>query len=155
MSTGQTWQTESTSSRDTLKIASVIGSKLRGGEAIELLSDLGGGKTTFVKGLAAGMGSQDEVGSPSFTLSNVYRAGSLTLYHFDFYRLSEAGIMSDEIAEVIADPKVVVVVEWPDVVQDVLPAKRVTVRLIPVAENSRRLEFSYPSELSYLLAGLQ
>src|SRR6185312_5854101 len=93
MSTVQTWQTESISSDNTSDVAMKIGRKLQGGEVIELISDLGGGKTTFVRGLAKGMGSQDTVRSPSFTLSNEYRSGKLTLYHFDFYRLEDPGIM--------------------------------------------------------------
>src|SRR5205807_2663685 len=118
MSTEPTWQTDSTSADDTLAIAVLIGSKLKGGEVIELVSDLGGGKTTFVKGLAKGLGSQDEVHSPSFTLSNEYRAGGLKIYHFDFYRLNEPGIMRQELAEAIADLSGVMVVEWPEIVED-------------------------------------
>ncbi len=123
---------------------------MRGGEVIELVSDLGGGKTTFVRGLAAGMGSRDSVHSPSFTLSNQYRAGKRTLHHFDFYRLAEPGIMRDELAEVLADPDAVVAVEWADIVADVLPATRVTVRIKAVAETSREFTFEYPDTLQYL-----
>jgi len=151
MSTAQTWQTESTSTDATLNIAAAIGSKTRGGEVIELVSDLGGGKTTFVKGLARGMGSREQVRSPSFTLSNQYVAGKLTLWHFDFYRLEEPGIMRAELAEALEDPQAVIAVEWPDIVQEVLPAGHLTVRLTNTGENSRRLEISYPPTLAYLL----
>src|SRR5580704_17211515 len=121
MSTVQTWRTASGSLEATLSIAAGIGRKLHGGEAIELVSDLGGGKTAFVRGLAKGMGSKDVVRSPSFTLSNEYQAGKLTLYHFDCFRLKELGIMRDELAEVLADPQAVVAVEWADIVEAVLP----------------------------------
>lgn len=118
---------------------------------IELLSDLGGGKTTFVRGLAAGAGSQDAVSSPSFTLMNQYQAGVLTICHFDFYRLHEAGVMRSELEEVIGDKQTVVVVEWADVVRDVLPANRLAVRIIPTGETARRFECTYPEEFSYLI----
>lgn len=85
-------------------IAKNIGHHVKGGETIELVSDLGGGKTTFVHGLTAGVGSVDAVASPTFTISRQYKAGKLTIYHFDFYRLKEAGIMADELAEVINHP---------------------------------------------------
>jgi len=124
---------------------------MRGGEVIELISDLGGGKTTFVRGLADGMGSHDVVRSASFTLSNQYRAGKLTLYHFDFYRLFETGIMRDELAEALADPEAVVAVEWGDIVTQVLPARRLTVRIKATGEERRDLSFSYPASLSYLI----
>ncbi|HEY5442299.1 MAG TPA: tRNA (adenosine(37)-N6)-threonylcarbamoyltransferase complex ATPase subunit type 1 TsaE [Candidatus Saccharimonadales bacterium] len=124
---------------------------MRGGEVIELVSDLGAGKTAFVRGLVAGLGSLDTVHSPSFTLSNQYRAKDLTLYHFDFYRLKEAGIMRDELAEVLADPKAVVAVEWPDIIEDVLPAQRLSITIKPTGINDREFTFSYPDNLSYLL----
>ena len=150
MSIGQTWQTASTSLDATLALAGRIGSRLRGGEIIELVSDLGGGKTAFVRGLAAGMGSRDPVRSPSFTLSHQYKAGKLTLHHFDFYRLAEPGIMSRELAEVLEDPEVVVAVEWGGIVEDVLPDERLTINIKVTGEDQRAIEFSYPENLNYL-----
>jgi len=150
MSTEQIWRTVSTSSDDTLQLAEAAGHKLRGGEVIELVSDLGGGKTTFVRGLAQGAGSHDQVRSPSFTLSNQYRTDSLVLYHFDFYRLAEPGIMRDELAELLSDQKTVVIVEWGGIVEDVLPGERLTITLRATGETSRELIFKYPEKLKYL-----
>ena len=150
MSTAQTRQTVSTDLETTLNLAAEIGSRLRGGEVIELTSDLGGGKTAFVRGLAHGMGSKDAVRSPSFTLSNQYRAGKLTLYHLDFYRLKEPGIMRDELVEFINDPQAVVAVEWADIVENVLPADRLSITITATGETERRLDFAYPDKLQYL-----
>jgi tRNA threonylcarbamoyladenosine biosynthesis protein TsaE len=130
-----------------------IGHKLLGGEVVELVSDLGGGKTAFVSGLAKGMGSKDPVRSPSFTLSSQYKAGGLTLHHFDFYRLKEPGIMRNELAEVLEDPKAVVVIEWAGIVKKVLPAKHLTVRIKATGETSRQFNFSCPDSLKYLRPG--
>lgn len=135
-----------------MELAGRIGRNMRGGEVIELVSDLGGGKTTFVRGLAHGMGSRDNVRSPSFTLGNRYKAGKLTLYHFDFYRLFEPGIMRDELTEALADPEAVVVVEWGKIVEDVLPAERLTITLRATGDQSRELIFTYPESLSYLIS---
>jgi len=146
-----TWSTESTSLEGTEALAALVGKRLKGGEVIELVSDLGGGKTAFVRGLARGMGSSDHVASPTFTISREYHADKLTLYHFDFYRLHEPGIMTAELAEIIDDPKAVVAVEWSDIVQHVLPEKRVTVKLIATGDTMRRLAFTYPPELDYLI----
>jgi tRNA threonylcarbamoyladenosine biosynthesis protein TsaE len=123
---------------------------LRGGEVIELVSDVGGGKTTFVRGLAQGMGSPDKVASPSFTLSREYRADKLTMYHFDFYRLSDPGIVANELAEVVDDPLAVVVVEWADIVENVLPADKLTITIKNKGETNREFSFSCPESLTYL-----
>jgi tRNA threonylcarbamoyladenosine biosynthesis protein TsaE len=88
---------------------------LKGGETIELKGDLGAGKTTLVQGMAAGMGFEGEVTSPTFTLSREYDTPSgLRLYHFDLYRLQGHDIVSEELEEVIGKPGAVVVVEWAD-----------------------------------------
>jgi tRNA threonylcarbamoyladenosine biosynthesis protein TsaE len=101
--------------------------------------------------MARGMGSQDHVASPTFTLSKVYKAGSLELHHFDFYRLGDAGLMAHELYDLIADPEVVLVVEWGDVVQHVLPDERLTIRITRNAEEAREIEFRYPENLQYLV----
>lgn len=118
---------------------------------IELTSDLGGGKTAFVRGLARGMGSQDTVASPSFTISREYKAGPLTLYHFDFYRLNNPGIMANELAELLTDPQAVIAVEWGQLIEDVLPAKRLRIDIKASGENQRQFAIVYPAELAYLI----
>lgn len=146
-----TWQTDTTSPEATEALAASIGAKFTGGEVIELVSDLGGGKTAFVRGLARGMGSHDQVASPTFTISREYHSDNLTLYHFDFYRLHEPGIITAELAEFIHDPKAVVAIEWSDIAKHVLPEKRVTVHLTLTGETNRQLQFTYPKELAYLI----
>ncbi len=141
----------SDSADETTQLAEKIGRQVRGEEVIILVSDLGGGKTTFVRGLARGMGSQDVVRSPSFTLGNEYHAKALTLSHFDFYRLQEPGIMRDELAEALTDPKSVVVVEWGAIVEDVLPEGRLTITIRATGQNSRELIFDCPKRLEYLI----
>lgn len=113
---------------ETTKFATAVGQVLHGGEVIELIGDVGSGKTTFTKGLALGLGVEDDVQSPSFTISRVYDArDGLRLIHYDFYRLSDPGIMNHDIAEAIADPQAVVVVEWGGTVNGVLPTDRTVI----------------------------
>jgi tRNA threonylcarbamoyladenosine biosynthesis protein TsaE len=149
------WKTTSVSAESTELLAEHMGRALKGGEVIELVSDLGGGKTTFVRGLMRGMGSKDKVASPTFTVSKLYRAGTLEIHHFDFYRLQEAGIIANEIEEVAGDPQAVVVVEWADVVQHVLPAERITITIVQSATGDRELTVSYPESLSYVVEAAQ
>lgn len=143
------------SAEETEKLGHQIGAHLRGGEVIELISDLGGGKTTLTRGIAAGAGSDDHVSSPTFTISNVYQAKDLTLHHMDFYRLGEAGLMEFDLQDVLDDPRAVTIVEWSDVVAHVLPTDRLTIRLENGAdESARSLTLDCPETLSYLVEGL-
>lgn len=123
---------------------------------IELVSDLGGGKTTFTRGLARGARSKDTVGSPTFTLNREYDAPAFIISHFDFYRLGEAGIVGDELAEVIGDTHYVAIIEWGDIVHDVLPEERMTVHinLDEADENTRNVVVTYPESYGYLLEGI-
>ncbi len=146
---------QSNSVEDTASIGCMIGKNLLGGEVIELQSDLGGGKTTFVGGLARGLGSDDPVASPSFTLNYIYRCkGDKRLSHFDFYRLDDAGILSNELAEVLEDPQTVVAVEWGDIVHDVLPEKRIKVNITANGDAKRVITCLYPKEFDYLFKSI-
>lgn len=133
---------------DTQAVAAVIGGAVQGGDVLEFTSDLGGGKTTFVKGLGRGMGVKNVVQSPTFTLSQLHKADrGLELHHFDFYRLDEPGVMSAELAESLAQPNVVTAIEWGDIVHDILPKDRVTINL-SVAQNdeTRIITIDCPKE---------
>lgn len=153
MSTGTIWQTRSTDSEETEELGRLLGRQLQLPEVIELVSDLGGGKTTFVKGLAAGVGSKDRVASPTFTLSKIYKAKDVEIHHFDFYRLSEPGVVSDQLQESLEDPKVITVIEWSDIVKGVLPGGRLTIHFRPVASNSdeREIEINYPESKAEII----
>ncbi len=146
-----TFRINSAGSEVTEQLAAEMGTRLRGGEVLVLSSDLGGGKTTFVRGLARGMGSSDHVASPTFTLSREYQAGDLTLYHFDFYRLDEPGIVAAELQEFLDDPQAVVAVEWGGVVKDVLPGRRLDIQIERTGETTRIITIAGSAELLYLL----
>ena len=82
--------TISHSPAETIALARTLAATLRRGAVLALSGDLGAGKTHFVKGLAAGLGTAASVTSPTFTLLHEYPGGRLPLYHFDFYRLDAA-----------------------------------------------------------------
>lgn len=122
-------------------LGQAIGAKLKGGEVIELIGDVGAGKTTLTKGIARGLGVDEDVQSPSFTISRTYptaRPGVL-LAHYDFYRLHDPGIMASELAEVVNDTGVVTVVEWAEIVNDVLPDGHIRLTITPTSETGRRV----------------
>jgi tRNA threonylcarbamoyladenosine biosynthesis protein TsaE len=144
------------SATQTEQIARIIGSNLKGGECIEMSSDIGGGKTTFTRGLVYGAGSIDAVSSPTFTIGKQYIAKKLLIYHFDFYRLHEPGLVAEELQEALENPNAVIVVEWAETVQKVLPNDRIKIIFERVAthEDNRTIRISAPEELTYLLKGI-
>jgi tRNA threonylcarbamoyladenosine biosynthesis protein TsaE len=110
------------------RLAASLGERLKGGEVLELVGDIGSGKTTFTKGLAIGLAVDDDVQSPSFTISRVYSArDGLELHHYDLYRLAEPGIVQYDIAESVGNAKVVTVIEWGETVKGILPKNRTTI----------------------------
>ena len=126
-----------------------LGALLRGGEIIELVGDVGAGKTTFTKGLARGLDVDEDVQSPSFTISRVYDASSgLRLAHYDFYRLHNAGIMADDLRETLGDPITVTVIEWAEIVSGVLPEDRLTLLISSISEDDRRVELKADGPVS-------
>lgn len=151
---GQTLTAKTYSQSQTESLAQIIGSNLRGGECIELVADLGGGKTTFTRGLVKGAGSDDHVASPTFTISKIYDAPHFEIHHFDFYRLSTPGLIAHELTDVIDDSKVVIIVEWGEVVNKVLPKHRMTITISVIDEESREITIQFPKEYSYMLQGV-
>ena len=107
---------------------------------IELVGDVGVGKTTFVRGLAEGLGVKESVTSPSFMISKEYALpGGGSLVHYDFYRLKEPGLMMDDLMEKIDNPQNVVVVEWGESVADLLPENHVKIE-IEYSEKGREIK---------------
>lgn len=116
------------------------------GDLISLSGDLGAGKTVFAKGLAAGLGIDAPVTSPTFTIIKEYE-GKLPLFHFDVYRLASA----EELEELGADEyfygEGVSVVEWGDRVEEILPEERLSIRILRlVDEDLRRIEVTSHGE---------
>jgi tRNA threonylcarbamoyladenosine biosynthesis protein TsaE len=128
-----------------------IGKKLKGGEVIELSSDLGGGKTTLAKTIVKGAGSNDNVTSPSFTIANLYQAINFNIQHFDFYRLTEPGIIKLQIEESINSKRDVIIVEWGQSVAQVLPPQRLIIKINFEDFDTRSLSIRFPKSYDYLL----
>ena len=134
---------------DMKEFGQTIGALLSGGEIIELIGDVGAGKTTFVKGLAVGLGIDENIQSPSFTINRVYEGrDDLILSHYDFYRLGDVGIMANELAEVISKENIVTVIEWAELVSDILPVDRLSIKITSPTEDSRQLVIDSGGEKS-------
>lgn len=140
----------STEVAETEEFAARFGAQLKGGETIELVGDVGSGKTTFVRGLARGAGSSDLVTSPTFTVSQAYTGEVVKLYHYDFYRLDDFAMIKGDLAERLEDENAVVVLEWADPVRGVLPLQHIRIEIKVTGEEGRSLEISLPQSLAYL-----
>lgn len=136
--------TEITNSvEETFELGRHFGQNLKGGEVIEFVGDLGAGKTSFMRGLARGIQSEDNVTSPTFTLSNIYSGrDGLSIHHFDFYRLNEPGLVKEQLKEAIEDPSAIVCIEWAESVRGVLPDNKITIQITATNENTREFNFS-------------
>lgn len=131
----------STSARQTKDLGKKIAKKLRGGEVLALYGDLGAGKTTFVQGLAQGLRIRGPIISPTFVIVRQYKAGVLTLYHVDLYRLKDFNEVREiGLEEILGNKKAVVVIEWPEKAEKILPKKRTTrIRFEIIDEKTRKI----------------
>ncbi len=112
----------------TLKLGEIIGKSLEPGSIIALKGDLGAGKTVLVKGIAKGLGVEDDPPSPTFVIMNEYE-GRMPLYHFDLYRLSSADELFGIGYEEFFFGGGVTVVEWADRISEVFPEDRINIEI--------------------------
>ena len=125
----------------TIALGKKIGQQLIAGDVLVLDGDLGAGKTTFTKGLAAGLEIPDIIKSPTFTIIHEYQDGRLPLYHMDAYRLENGGA-EDLGLEEYFDGDGVSVVEWAEFVEDELPTDFLAIHIKRTGDdNTRILEF--------------
>ncbi len=108
-------------------------------QLIELVGDLGGGKTAFTKALGNSLGVQQTITSPTFNIHRSYKYDGGMLEHFDLYRLSDDEIVKHELLECLEDPSTIVVVEWAEHFKNVLASDRLVIEFKFVDENTREL----------------
>lgn len=126
---------------ETLAIGEKLGKGLKPGDVLALIGDLGSGKTVLTKGIAKGLGVKDTryVNSPTFVIIKEYE-GKIPLYHFDIYRLNRYTLVDDIQFEEYFYGDGVTVVEWADKIPELLPKKRMEIRLSVAGETKRDIE---------------
>jgi len=120
---------KSHSPNQTYEIAARLASCSIAGDVICLNGDLASGKTEFVKGFARGLGINEIVTSPTFTIVNEYKSGRLPLYHFDVYRISSIEQMQDTGYEEYFYGNGVCVIEWAELISPLLPEDIITINI--------------------------
>jgi tRNA threonylcarbamoyladenosine biosynthesis protein TsaE len=136
-------QTITNSEKETLTFGQEYGKKLKGGEIIGLCGNLGAGKTILAKGVAFGLGIKKNVNSPTFVVMKVYpikKDNIKTLVHIDAYRLSsERDLIALGAEEYFNDPSAVILIEWANKVEKILPKKTKYIKIKISGDNKREI----------------
>ena len=123
---------------ETERIGEALGKILPAGSVLAYEGDLGAGKTAFTRGLARGLGYQDPVTSPTYTIVNEYLGGRLPLFHFDMYRLRSSDDLFDIGWEDYLERGGICAVEWSENVRDAME-NAISVRIEKTGDESRRI----------------
>ncbi len=112
---------ETNSASETYELGVEVGKNARPGQIYALIGDLGVGKTVFIQGVAKGLGIDEPVNSPTFTIVQVYDSGRLPFYHFDVYRIGDVEEMEEIGYEEYFFGEGVCFVEWANLVDEIMP----------------------------------
>ena len=142
--------------KETMKIGKKLACLSCPGDIICLIGDLGTGKTTFTKAIASGLGVEDDVTSPTFTILQEYE-GRIPVYHFDVYRIEDIREMEDIPYEEYFYGKGICVIEWAEIIRELLPENYMEIHIKYLGEGKRELCFTargnyYKEKLEELLS---
>lgn len=138
------------------QLAAKLAAAIKSPVLIELVGDLGGGKTAFVKALGKALGVEQTITSPTFNIHRSYKYPDGVLEHFDLYRLADDAIVLSELNDCIADTSAVVAVEWAEHFHGLQDQDHLTIEFRYLDENSRAMIFSANgSESNKLLGALR
>lgn len=120
----ETWSPE-----ETFAVGEELGRKAKAGEIYTLNGDLGVGKTVFTQGVAKGMGIEEPVNSPTFTIVQVYEEGRMPFYHFDVYRIGDVEEMDEIGYEDYFFGEGLCMIEWAELIEEIIPeyARSITI----------------------------
>jgi tRNA threonylcarbamoyladenosine biosynthesis protein TsaE len=125
---------------ETFALGEALGRRLEAGDVVTLSGDLGAGKTAIAQGIAAGLGVTEPVSSPTFALVHEYR-GCMRVWHLDVYRLRGPEELADLSWDDLLLDRGVLLVEWPERIQEALPPERLDLALEYVDDTRRKITF--------------
>ena len=143
----------SKSVEDTTKLATLIASKLNGGDVVLLTGDLGAGKTTFTKGVGKYLGVKEDILSPTFNILKCYFDATPNLFHIDAYRLEDAN--KDIGLEEFIESNGITLIEWPIYIKELIPNRNLEIKISHLGDTQREFEIidstdSFCDLLSYV-----
>ncbi len=130
---------ESFSPEDTRNLGRKMGREAQPGEVYTLIGDLGVGKTVFTQGIADGLEIEESICSPTFTIVQEYEDGRMPFYHFDVYRIGDIEEMDEIGYEDYFYGEGLCMIEWANLIQEILPAKRKEI----IIEKDLEKDFDY------------
>ena len=126
---GGTCRAETFSPEETFRLGQKLGEQARPGELYTLIGDLGAGKTVLTQGVARGLGIEEPISSPTFTIVQVYEEGRMPFYHFDVYRIGDAEEMEEIGYEDYFYGQGLTIIEWANLIEDILPKRYREIRV--------------------------
>lgn len=137
----------SNSLEETKSLGESLAKELQGGDLLLLFGNLGAGKTSFLQGLAQGLGVGDKVNSPTFNILKIYKTKKnekvKKFCHIDAYRLeSGADLKNIAVDEILNEDKTVTAIEWAEKVEDILPQNFIRIDIKAINENTREILIS-------------
>lgn len=143
-------QTITTNSfEETQKLGAGFAQRIDSVSVFALYGDLGSGKTTFIQGLSKGLGIQKKIISPTFIIMRTYEIPEnffqkkKCFYHIDLYRIkNKKDIEALGLIEIMNDPQNITAIEWPEIIKDLLPTKRIDIFFEYLDENKRKITFN-------------
>lgn len=120
---------ETFSPEETFALGEALGREAKPGEVYTLIGDLGVGKTVFTQGIAKGLDIDEPICSPTFTIVQVYEQGRMPFYHFDVYRIGDIEEMDEIGYEDYFYGNGLSLIEWADLIEEILPEKRKEIRI--------------------------
>lgn len=120
---------ETNTPQETYAFGKQLGEQAAAGTVYTLIGDLGVGKTVFTQGLAKGLGIEEAINSPTFTIVQVYEEGRMPLYHFDVYRIGDVEEMDEIGYEDYFYGQGVTLIEWANLIEEILPETYVEIKI--------------------------
>ena len=120
---------ETRSPEETFRVGMRLGQEAKAGQVFTLTGDLGVGKIVFTQGLAKGLGIEEAVNSPTFTIVQIYEGGRLPFYHFDVYRIGDIEEMDEVGFEDYVMGEGVSLIEWANLIEEILPEERIEITI--------------------------
>lgn len=132
---------------ETKKFGQELAKSFKGGEVIGLIGELGAGKTSLVKGLALGLGVKKNITSPTFIIMNIYKVKHekiKNLVHVDAYRIKKGqALLGIGLGDYLGDPQSITIIEWADLVPDILNKKVTIIKLKHLGGDKRKISINY------------
>lgn len=120
---------ETNSEKETFELGKNLGEQAKAGKIFCLNGDLGVGKTVFTQGFAKGLGIEENVNSPTFTIIQVYEEGRIPLYHFDVYRIGDPEEMYEIGYEEYFFGEGVCLIEWSKLIEELIPEEAINIEI--------------------------